>query len=94
MTLGTNMASGVGPDLRLQPLVLIGATDIYKDPGCSRAIDPDIALSSSVRPEVTMAVQGTQIGMALADTNMATGGICVASGGKRGHGHQYRPQLQ
>lgn len=52
-----------------------------------------------MRPEVTMAVQGTQIGMALADTNMATGGspelgICVASGGKRGHGHQYRPQLQ
>lgn len=51
------MASGVVPDLGFQPSVVKGATDIYKDPEYS--MDLDIALSSSMRLEVTMAPGGS-----------------------------------
>ncbi|ERE78669.1 hypothetical protein H671_3g10189 [Cricetulus griseus] len=55
--------------------------DINADPSCDRATDPDMVLSSSLGPVVTMALDGsvgTQIGISpaaelLSDTNMAPG---------------------
>ncbi|KAL6077024.1 hypothetical protein STEG23_008403 [Scotinomys teguina] len=46
----------------------MGAKDINSDPGCCTAIDPDMGLSCSSVPDVTMALggsPGTQIGLRL-----------------------------
>lgn len=49
----TNMA----PDwVATCPLVITGASDINRDPGCSKATDPDMALSCSSGLDVTMAL--------------------------------------
>lgn len=50
--LGTNMVQTPGISMSL---MAPGATDSNKDPGCSRAIDPDMALSSGCSLNDTMA---------------------------------------
>lgn len=42
-----------------QPSVATGTTDVSSDPGCHRAMDPDMALSSSSGLEQTMAPYGS-----------------------------------
>lgn len=96
---------------RLQPcawlLVVAGTIDIDSDPGCCRAIDADMALSSSLSLDDTMApviAQAMSNSMALAvaspsDIHLAvvvapTLGIHVVSGGLMGHRHQYRAWLK
>ncbi|ERE65680.1 reticulocalbin-1-like protein [Cricetulus griseus] len=58
------------------------ATDINTDPSCRRTMDPDIALSSSLGPDITLApvvIEITQISMVQAvakpsDTDTVFGG--------------------
>ena len=50
--LGTNMVQTPGISMSL---MVPGTTDSNKDPGCSRAIDPDMALSSGCSLNDTMA---------------------------------------
>lgn len=48
--------------------MIAGAMDTSTDPGCCRAVDPEMVFGSSPGPDVTMTqvpAQTTQIGMAL-----------------------------
>lgn len=66
-----------------QPLLVTGTTDIKSDLGCHRAIDQDVALGSSLVPDVPpvhqVAAQAAKTGIALVvawlkDTDMDSGG--------------------
>ena len=55
------MAPGVGPGprhLSAQPLGVKGVTDIKADPGCSRAMDPDMAFGSSLGRDKSQVLGG------------------------------------
>ncbi|ERE81248.1 kelch-like protein 2 [Cricetulus griseus] len=71
--LDNNMVPDCSPDplASALPLIVSGAMDINTDPGCGRAMDPDMNTGSSPGMDDTMApgeIQATQIGMALGPT--------------------------
>lgn len=71
----------IRPRAATQPLIATGATDVNSDPGCPRAMDPGMVLSSSLGLDNTRAMvttEITQIIMALvvawlSNTSKATG---------------------
>ena len=64
----------------------IGATDINTEPGCSRAIDPDIALSRSFDLDITMDLGGS------ADL-LVQHGLCRGATQRCQHSHSCEPIL-
>lgn len=84
--------------LGLQHAWFTQATDINTDLSCFRTMDPHVALSNTLGPDVMMAPAAGW----LSDTIMAPGGgpdtptpspgICVAPDGNRPHSHQHRPR--
>ncbi|MEJ1286727.1 hypothetical protein NN561_017736 [Cricetulus griseus] len=75
------------------PSMVTGASDISTDPGCSRAIDPDMALSCSSGRDITMTLNSStgHSGLdASSDTNWTqvsdlTLGILMVLSGNRSH---------